>query len=80
MESPDLSSRREDAAVKAVEKLDKIDREKCRNISNRHFTSARMAQDYLNIYDRLIRRDPESINTTDGVPSWTKLASPSSTT
>jgi glycosyltransferase involved in cell wall biosynthesis len=70
----------EDAAVKAIGRLGEIDREKCRQYFEQHFTSARMAQDYLNIYQRQIERDPASINILDGVSSWTKLAPPSSTT
>jgi glycosyltransferase involved in cell wall biosynthesis len=70
----------EDAAVKAVEKLDEIDRKMCRRYFEQHFTSARMAQDYLNIYQRQLQQEPASITIPDGVSSWTKLAPPSSTT
>lgn len=69
----------EDEAVKAVERIPEIDRQKCRHYFERKFTAARMAQDYLNIYKRLVQREPASINIPDGVPSWTKLA-PTSTT
>jgi glycosyltransferase involved in cell wall biosynthesis len=70
----------EDAAVGAIRKLGEIDRGACRLYFEQHFTSARMAQDYLNLYQRQIERDPASINIPDGVSSWTKLAPPSSTT
>jgi len=70
----------EDAAVKAVGRLGEIDRAKCRRYFEQHFTSSRMAQDYLNIYQRQIERDPASTNILDGVSSWTKLTPPSSTT
>ena len=62
MASPDLSSRTRTAAVKAVERILQIDRQKCRRYFEQNFTSARMAQDYLNIYQRLIQREPASIN------------------
>ncbi len=69
----------EDEAVRAVGRIHEIDRQKCRQYFERKFTAARMAQDYLNIYERLVQRDPAPINILDGVPSWTKLA-PTSTT
>lgn len=69
----------EDAAVKAVERILEIDRQQCRRYFEQNFTSARMANDYLNIYQRLLQRDPAAITIPDGVQSWTKLA-PTSTT
>jgi glycosyltransferase involved in cell wall biosynthesis len=69
----------EDRAVKAVGKILEIDRQKCRQYFEKHFTSARMTQDYLNIYQQLVQQGPASITIPDGVPSWTKLA-PTSTT
>jgi glycosyltransferase involved in cell wall biosynthesis len=70
----------EDAAVKAIGRIGEIDRTKCRRYFEQHFTSARMAQDYLNIYQRQVQQEPASINIPDGVSSWMKLAPPSSTT
>ena len=72
---PDL-----EGAVKAVKRLGEIDRRKCRRYFEQHFNAERMAQDYLNIYQRLIRRESSSITVSDGVLSWIKMASPSSTT
>jgi len=72
---PDL-----EGAVKAVKRLGEIDRRKCRQHFERHFNAARMAQDYLTIYQRLVRRESSSITVSDGVLSWMKMASPSSTT
>jgi glycosyltransferase involved in cell wall biosynthesis len=69
----------EDSAIKAVERVHQLDRQKCRGYFEQNFTSARMAQDYVNIYQRLVQLEPASINIPDGVPSWTKLA-PTSTT
>ena len=72
---PDL-----EAAVKAVKRLGEIDRRKCRRHFEQHFNAERMAQDYLNIYQRLVRRESSSITVSDGDLSWIKMASPSSTT
>jgi glycosyltransferase involved in cell wall biosynthesis len=72
---PDL-----EGAVKAVKRLTEIDRRKCRRHFEQYFNAERMARDYLNIYQRLVRREPSSITVSDGVLSWMKIASPSSTT
>ena len=72
---PDL-----EGAVKAVKRLGEIDRRKCRRHFEQHFNAERMAQDYLNIYQRLARRESSSITVSDGDLSWIKMASPSSTT
>lgn len=74
---PDLN-----AAVEAVKRIDQIDRKKVRKHFREHFTAKRMTEDYLRIYQRIISRkekiSPRTV--TDGVLSWKKLASPSSTT
>jgi glycosyltransferase involved in cell wall biosynthesis len=68
-------------AVRAVGRLGEIDRRKCRRYFEKHFDAGRMAQDYLNIYQRLARAESSSSATvSDGVLSWTTLESPSSTT
>jgi glycosyltransferase involved in cell wall biosynthesis len=66
---PDL-----ELAVKAVKRLGEIDRRKCRRYFEQHFNAERMAQDYLNIYQRLIRRESSSITVPDGILSWMKTA------
>jgi glycosyltransferase involved in cell wall biosynthesis len=66
---PDL-----ERAVKAVKRLGEIDRRKCRRYFEQHFNAERMAQDYLNIYQRLVRRESSSITVSDGVLSWMKMA------
>jgi glycosyltransferase involved in cell wall biosynthesis len=66
---PDL-----EGAVKAVKRLGEIDRRKCRRHFEQHFNAERMAQDYLNIYQRLVRRESSSITVSDGGLSWTKTA------
>jgi len=72
---PDL-----EGAVKAVKRLGEIDRRKCRRHFEQYFNAERMAQDYLNIYQRLVRGKSSSITVSDGVLSWMKMASPRSTT
>jgi glycosyltransferase involved in cell wall biosynthesis len=69
-----------DEAEDALENLSAIDRRNCRRAFEERFSAKRMAQDYLTIYDRISKREPESIALTDGDLSWTKLAPPSSTT
>ena len=72
---PDLES-----AVRAVKELGEIDRRKCRRHFEQHFNAERMAQDYLNIYQRLALGESSSITVSDGVLSRTKIASHNSTT
>jgi glycosyltransferase involved in cell wall biosynthesis len=68
------------AAVKAVGKLSGFRRERCRRAFEERFTAARMADDYLAVYERLARGD-SSVAFANGAFSWTKLASsPNSTT
>jgi len=69
-----------ESAVDAVKKLGELDRKKVRRHFEQHFTATRMAEDYLEIYERLANRKkaPRAIN--DGVLNWMKLTSPSSTT
>ncbi|MCU1296257.1 MAG: glycosyl transferase group 1 [Acidobacteriaceae bacterium] len=69
-----------ETAVRAIGCLDKIDRRICRKHFEQHFTSARMAQDYLKIYRQMVAAEPEQIAMPKGALSWTKLTSPSSTT
>ncbi len=69
----------EDGAVRAIERISEIDRKKCREYFEQNFTSTRMAQDYLNIYQRMMQRGPAAINIPNGATSWTKPA-PSNTT
>ena len=69
-----------EGAVEAVKRIGEINRTKCRRHFERHFTAQRMARDYLNIYQRLVRGESSAITIDDGALSWTDLASPSSTT
>jgi glycosyltransferase involved in cell wall biosynthesis len=69
-----------DEAAGAICRLDKIDRATCRRRFEQRFTAKRMAQDYLAIYNRILKREPASLSLGDGDFSWMKLVSPSSTT
>ena len=69
-----------DSAAKAVERLDRIDRAKCREAFERRFTVARMTKDYLAVYDRIINGEPQPVLPPDGDLSWTRVMLPSSTT
>ena len=68
------------SAADALTRLGEIDRQGCRRYFEERFSVQRMAQDYLAIYERLVKRGPASLNLTDGVLDWMKLESPSSTT
>jgi glycosyltransferase involved in cell wall biosynthesis len=68
------------SAAKAVGKIDRIARAKCRQGFEERFTVARMTLDYLAVYDRIVRAGPDPVLPTNGDISWTKLVSPSSTT
>lgn len=54
-----------ESAVKAVKNLEEIDRRKCRKHFEQYFTAERMADDYLNIYQRLTLRESPSISVMD---------------
>jgi glycosyltransferase involved in cell wall biosynthesis len=41
-------------AVLALEKVQHLDRKRCREVFERRFSSSRMAQDYLKIYERVL--------------------------
>jgi glycosyltransferase involved in cell wall biosynthesis len=69
-----------ESAVRAVRRIGDIDRKKCRRNFEQHFDAQRMAQDYLNIYQRLARSISSSSTVSDGALSWTTLATPSNTT
>jgi glycosyltransferase involved in cell wall biosynthesis len=67
-------------AVKAIRNLEKFNRRNCRKRFELRFTDRRMAQDYLAIYERLVQAEEAPLAVTNGVLSWMKLESPSSTT
>jgi glycosyltransferase involved in cell wall biosynthesis len=49
-----------EGAVQAVEQVAHIDRKQCRNFFEERFTATRMANDYLAIYEKLIRGESSS--------------------
>ena len=67
-----------EGAVEAVKKIDQLDRKQIRKYFEQRFTAARMTQDYLRIYERVLRKAPLTV--ANGALNWMKLTSPSSTT
>jgi glycosyltransferase involved in cell wall biosynthesis len=67
-----------DGAVEAVRKVDQLDRKQIRKYFEQRFTAARMTQDYLRIYERMLKKAPLTV--ANGALNWMKLTSPSSTT
>ena len=43
-------------AVEAVRRVPELSRKRCREVFEQRFTSTRMAQDYVRVYERLISR------------------------
>jgi glycosyltransferase involved in cell wall biosynthesis len=62
------------SAAAAVKNVDKVDRKKCREYFEKRFTATRMAEDYLAIYERLIKGQSAPIPHSEGALSWTKSA------
>jgi glycosyltransferase involved in cell wall biosynthesis len=69
-----------EGTVQAVKRLGDINRTECRIYFEQNFNAERMAQDYLNIYRRLVRSESLSITVSDGVLSCLKIAPQNSTT
>jgi glycosyltransferase involved in cell wall biosynthesis len=55
------------AAASAVAHVSEISREECRRSFEKRFSATRMANDYLAVYKRLIREEPEMLHLGDGV-------------
>lgn len=68
------------SAVQAIRNIGKLDRKNVRKHFEQHFTSDRMALDYLKIYERIVSRKKAPLAASTGVLNWMKLPSPSSTT
>jgi glycosyltransferase involved in cell wall biosynthesis len=64
----------EEEAAHAVGKLGMLDRLACRKDFELRFSSARMAHDYLAIYEKLRRAEPAVITRFPEDPSWLKSA------
>jgi glycosyltransferase involved in cell wall biosynthesis len=45
-----------DAAIKAVSAIGKIDRNHCRQHVEKYFTADRMVEEYVEVYNRILRR------------------------
>jgi glycosyltransferase involved in cell wall biosynthesis len=51
-----------DGAMKAVRRVPELDREACRKVFEKRFTATRMANDYVKIYEQLLRqRRPQTV-------------------
>jgi hypothetical protein len=48
-------------AMSAVHRIEEIDRVKCRQVFDNRFTAARMASDYVELYERLTRGEPVQV-------------------
>jgi len=69
-----------DEAVRALSHISAIPRQQCREAFENRFSVKRMADDYLAIYEQVVKREPETMALTDGDLRWMKLEPPSSTT
>jgi glycosyltransferase involved in cell wall biosynthesis len=67
-------------AGKAVARLSGIDRRECRRQFELRFSATRMTRQYLNIYQRIAKRESKAIALTEGDLNWMKLEPPTSTT
>jgi glycosyltransferase involved in cell wall biosynthesis len=48
-----------DEAVEATRCVGNLSRERCREVFENRFTATRMADDYMEVYDQMVRRTPE---------------------
>jgi glycosyltransferase involved in cell wall biosynthesis len=46
-----------DDAAEAIGRVRNLSRARCREVFEKHFTAGRMANDYVNVYERMLRRD-----------------------
>ena len=46
-----------DEAAEAIGRVANLSRERCREVFENRFTATRMADDYMNVYERVVRRD-----------------------
>lgn len=64
-----------DEAVHAVQRIDNIDRRRCREHFELKFTDDRMTKNYLNIYQQLIHLKSASMTVEEGVLNWMEVES-----
>jgi glycosyltransferase involved in cell wall biosynthesis len=69
-----------DEALRALSKIDQIDRRECRRHFEDNFTDERMASKYLDIYQQLIGHGSSPIALEEGVLKWIEVESPSPST
>jgi glycosyltransferase involved in cell wall biosynthesis len=69
-----------EGAAGAVGNISALSRQKCRRAFENRFSAKRMAQDYLTLYQRIVKGEPETVALTEGDLRWMKLEPPSSTT
>jgi len=55
-----------DEAVKAVGKIDSIDRKKCREHVEQNFTIDKMVEGYEKVYEEIFRREAQKQKTSTG--------------
>jgi glycosyltransferase involved in cell wall biosynthesis len=56
------------SAVEALQRIPELSRAECRQCFEQRFTAARMANDYLALYERFLHEGPESLALAGGVP------------
>jgi glycosyltransferase involved in cell wall biosynthesis len=64
-----------ESAVAGVKRIDQIDRRACREHFELNFSAERMANDYLNIYQKLVHRKSASMTVEEGVLNWMEVGS-----
>jgi glycosyltransferase involved in cell wall biosynthesis len=64
-----------DQAVKAIVRISRLSRKRCRRIFEERFTASRMATDYVAIYERLIEDRAGEKTLSPGRPFWTTTSS-----
>jgi glycosyltransferase involved in cell wall biosynthesis len=64
-----------DQAVKAIPRISRLSRKRCRRIFEERFTASRMAADYVSIYERLIEDRAEEKTLSAGRPFWATTSS-----
>jgi glycosyltransferase involved in cell wall biosynthesis len=64
-----------ESAVLAVKSIQEIDRRACREHFELNFSAERMANDYLNIYQKLVHRKSASMTVEEGVLNWMEVGS-----
>jgi glycosyltransferase involved in cell wall biosynthesis len=68
-------------AIRAVGRIEELDRHEIRRHFELNFTDERMAKNYLRIYQKLIHPKSASITVAEGVANWMELepSTPSTT-